>query len=177
MLVGFKAQNHPQQTRYAGSKPDVDDRALPPSDFEPLNERFRFTVDAASSIENRKCERHWTKEDNGLEQSCAGERVYCNPPYSDIMPWIRKAWRERNAELVVMLLPANRTEQRWWQDGVEPFRDRTGSVLRIEFLPGRLRFLKAGQKTIKPNERPPFGCVLCIWDWASAVMPDEATLF
>jgi phage N-6-adenine-methyltransferase len=164
MLLGFKAQNHPQQTRYAGSKRHVDDRALPRDDFQKLNERFCFTVDAASSIENRKLDRHWTIDDNGLAQPWSGERVYCNPPYSDIAPWVDKAWSETNAELIVLLLPANRTEQTWWQKGIEPYRDRPRSFLRVEFLPGRLRFLRPGQETIKPNERPPFGCVLCIWD-------------
>lgn len=166
MLLGFKSQNHPQQSRYAGSNPDVDDRALPLDVFSVFNQRFRFTVDAASSVENRKCDRHWTVKDNGLEQPWAGERVYCNPPYSDIEPWVRKAWNERQADLIVLLLPANRTEQRWWQDGIEPFRDRAGSVLQVEFLPGRLRFLKPGQQQIGPNERPPFGCVLCVWNWS-----------
>ncbi len=56
------------------------------------------------------------------------------------------------------------TVEAWWQNGIEPFRDRPGSVLRTEFLPGRLRFLKPGQEMVGPNERPPFGCVLCIWD-------------
>ena len=164
-LVGFKAQNHPQQTRYAAPNDDVDDRALPVGDFAKLDKRFRFTVDAASSIANRKCDRHWTIAENGLEQSWAGERVYCNPPYSNIWPWVCKAWDERSAELSVLLLPANRTEQKWWQNGIEPFRNRPGSVLTVEFLPGRLRFLKAGRTEIGPNERPPFGCVLCIWNW------------
>lgn len=163
-LVGFKAQNHPQQTRYAGSNRDVDDRALPQSDFEKLNQRFRFSIDAAASPENAKCKRFWTFETNGLAQSWAGERVYCNPPYSAIEPWIAKAWLETKAELIVMLLPANRTEQGWWQRGIEPKRDRALSPLTVEFLPGRQRFLKPGQLEIGPNERPPFGLVLCIWD-------------
>lgn len=165
-LVGFKAQNHPQQTRYSGSRRHVDDRALPAADFAVLNERFQFTVDAASSNENTKLDRHWTEEDNGLAQSWAGERIYCNPPFSSISPWVEKAWSERAADLIVMLLPANRTEQTWWQSQIEPFRDQPGSVLSVEFMKGRLRFLKPGQTEIKPNERPPFGCVLCIWRWA-----------
>lgn len=148
-----------------------DDRALPPEDFAVLDRRFRFTVDAASSPSNRKCERHWTIENDGLAQSWAGERVYCNPPYSDIEPWIEKAWVEKYAQLSVLLLPSNRTEQPWWQDWVEPYRDQTGSVLRVEFLPGRLRFLKPGQARIMPNERPRFGCVLCIWNWSCEPLP------
>lgn len=162
-LVGFKGQNHPQQTRYAGSKRHVDDRALPPADFAKLDRRFKFTVDVAASQENAKCKRFYTEENSGLIASWKDERVYCNPPYSDIAPWIRKAWAERQAELVVMVLPANRTEQRWWQELIEPFRDQALSPLTVEFVPGRWRFLKPGQKTIGPNERPPFGIVLCIW--------------
>lgn len=164
MFVRFKAQNHPQQTRYAGSKRHVDDRALPMKDFQALHERFSFTIDVAASEANRKLPRFYTEETNGLLASWSRERVYCNPPYSDIAPWIEKAWAEDQAELIVMLLPANRTEQRWWQTLIEPHRDRAGSRLRTEFLGGRLRFLKPGQEKIGPNERPPFGCVLCIWE-------------
>lgn len=177
MLVGFASQNHPQQTRYAGSNPDVDDRALPMDDFAMLNDRFRFTVDVAASSDNAKCRKFWTKSDDGLTQSWVGERVYCNPPYSHIRPWVAKAWAERLADLIVLLLPANRTEQSWWQKGIEPFRDRPGSVLTTEFLHGRLRFLKAGQKEIGPNERPPFGCVLCIWTWNRGPGPESKSLF
>jgi phage N-6-adenine-methyltransferase len=159
-LVGFKARNHPQQA----AKPHVDDRALTAEDFAPLHARFGFTLDAAASPENAKLPRFFTAEQDGLRWSWAGERVYCNPPYSDIRPWVEKAWREVAAELIVMLLPANRTEQGWWQDLIEPRRDSTAKF-RTEFLPGRLRFLKPGADAIKPNERPPFGCVLCIWDF------------
>lgn len=60
-----------------------------------------------------------------------------------------------------MLLPANRTEQGWWQRHIEPGR-RNGSV-RVEFLPGRMRFIVPPADTVKPNDRPPFGCCLVIW--------------
>ena len=165
MLVGFQAQNHPQQTRYAGSKRDVDDRALTPSDFAKLQNRFAFTVDVAASEKNAKLPAFFTRDDDGLAQSWAGERVYCNPPFSGIRPWVDKAWNECQADLIVMLLPANRTEQGWWQELVEPFRDG-GGILTVEFLPGRFRFLSPDhdEKGIQPNERPPFGCCLVIWN-------------
>lgn len=167
MLVGFKAQNHPQQTQYAGSKRHVDDRALTPDRFADLHQRFRFTVDVAAAVHNAKLDRFYSKENSGLEASWAGERVYCNPPYSEVAPWLEKAWKETEADLIVMLLPANRTEQKWWQQFIESRRDRPGSPLRVEFLPGRIRFLKPGQTVIGPNERPPFGCCLCIWEKGS----------
>jgi phage N-6-adenine-methyltransferase len=166
-LVGFKGQNHPQQVGKRGAKDKVDDRATSPEVFDPLNELFGFTLDVAAAAHNTKCERFYSIEDNGLEQPWAGERVWCNPPYSDIGAWVAKAhheWSRPDApELIVMLLPANRTEQGWWQDLVEPYRDVVGGGLRVKFMRGRLRFIQAGKTSIEPNERPPFGCCLLIW--------------
>jgi phage N-6-adenine-methyltransferase len=151
---------------------DIDDRATTPEDFGPLDERFHFTIDAAASPHNTKCQRFWTIEDDGLEQSWSGERVWCNPPFSNIAPWVRKAWDEFDAEMVVMLLPANRTEQGWWQEQIEPYRDR-GSRLTVEFLPGRMRFIAPGADRIGTNERPPFGCCLLIWANDARLLPKE----
>lgn len=161
-LVGFKAQNHPQQL----ARDDVDDRAITLGDFAPLNERFRFTIDACAAEHNARLPRYWSVADDAIAQSWSGERVWINPPYSNIRPFVVKAWDEwihGRPELIVMLLPANRTEQRWWQDLVEPELRSSRTDFRCEFLPGRLRFLKPGQTEIRPNERPPFGCCLLIW--------------
>lgn len=163
-LVGFRAQNHRQQVRRRGARPEVDNLQTTPEVFDPLHERFRFTLDVAALPHNAKLPRFFTPEDDGLAQPWAGERVWCNPPYSSIEPWVAKAWQEwnRGAELIVMLLPANRTEQGWWQRWVEPGRFEDGA-LRVEFLPGRLRFIKHGYDRVAPNQRPPFGCCLLIW--------------
>lgn len=162
-LLGFRAANHPQQSEARGARASVDERATDPVLFEGWHERFRLSIDAAALPHNAKLPRFWTPEDDGLRQSWAGERVWCNPPYSDVPAWVRKAWRETSAEVVVMLLPANRTEQGWWQDLVEPFRDRADTRLAVEFLRHRLRFIAPGASRIGKNERPPFGCVLLIW--------------
>lgn len=166
-LVGFKSQNHPQQTALRGARDVIDDRGTDPELFARLNQRFNFNVDVAAADHNAKLVPYFTIVDNGLEQSWAGWRVWCNPPYSAIEPWVEKAWSAA-AELVVMLLPANRTEQGWWQRRIEPFRDleREQPVnLRVEFLPGRPRFVlhSNGDDEIKPNQRPPFGLCLAIW--------------
>lgn len=165
-LVGFKAQNHPQQK----AKDAVDDRAIRMEDFEPLHRRFRFTIDAAAAPHNARLERYWTIEDDALSQSWAGERVWCNPPYSDIGAWVKKAWHEwaengdELAELVVMLLPANRTEQAWWQDHIEPYR--LDGTIGVEFMRGRMRFDRPNAVIGPKGDRPPFGCCLVIWGYA-----------
>lgn len=149
-LVGYKSKNHPEE------------------DFAPLRERFGFTIDAAASAENARLRRFWTREDDALCQNWDDERVWCNPPHSDLERWVKGAWskceRAGGPEVVVMLVPANRTEQVWWQRWIEPYRDgRHPNGPRVEFLPGRMRFLAPGATEIKPNERPPYGCCLLIW--------------
>jgi phage N-6-adenine-methyltransferase len=137
-VLGYRSRNHPQQVAVNGADDETDDRATHPVHFAQFDEDFGpFTLDVAAAAHNAKCDRFFTLETNGLAQSWAGERVWCNPPYSDIEPWIRKAWLEHpNTDGIVMLLPNNRCEQRWWQRLVEPHRDRAGSGLRCIFLPG-----------------------------------------
>lgn len=60
-LVGFQARNHPQQK----AKASVDDRGTTPEVFDPLNERFSFTVDVAATAENAKLPRYFTPEQDG----------------------------------------------------------------------------------------------------------------
>ena len=163
-LVGFQAKNHRQQT-VQGVDDSVDDRATTPQDFARFDKWLGpFTIDVAASARNAKCSRFFTRADDGLSRSWAGERVWCNPPYSSIGPWVEKAWLEHaGTSGIAMLLPANRTEQAWWQRHIEPHRDRTDSPLAVLFLPGRMRFIEPGATTIGPNERPPFGCCLATW--------------
>jgi phage N-6-adenine-methyltransferase len=165
MLIGHRSSNHPQQVDRRGPDLDVDDRTTHPSLFDPLHARFGFTVDVAASDRNHRVAPYFTRDTDGLAQSWGGHTVWCNPPYSNLGPWVAKAWREwfESQPTVVMLLPANRTEQAWWQDLVEPYRDRDDSPLRTEFLRGRQRFIRADRDDVGPNERPPFGCVLLIW--------------
>ena len=104
----------------------VDTRATDPKLFRHIDAEFHFTLDVAANADNAKCERYFTKEDDGLIQPWAGEVVWCNPPYSELRAWVAKASAETSAT-VVMLLPANRTEQPWWQEYVEPYRDGGGA--------------------------------------------------
>lgn len=163
--TGVRAKNHPQQTSTRGQDHELDDRATHPLDFADFSERFGpFTLDVAAAAHNTKCERFFTRDDDGLAQDWAGERVWCNPPYSAIAAWVRKAWDcWSSTRGIAMLLPASRTEQAWWHHLVEPYRDRAASPLTTHFIEGRMRFLKPGQTAVGANERPPFGCVLLVW--------------
>lgn len=107
----------------------------------------------------------YSKREDGLKQPWHGN-VWCNPPYSDIEPWVAKAWEEITRGKVVtisMLLPSNRTEQRWWQNLIEPVRDVEGSRLQTHFLPGRQKFGNREDPKGLSAGSPPFGVVLLFW--------------
>lgn len=161
MAIGTK---QPQSRRWSQGKA-TNDRQTHPLHFAEISERHGpFTLDVAAAAHNAKCDRYFDVDADGLTQDWSGERVWCNPPYSDITPWIRKAWSTWSTTRgIAMLLPASRTEQGWWQTLVEPYRDRPGSPLRCEFLPGRMHFLRPGHTAVQSGERPPFGCVLLVW--------------
>lgn len=79
--------------RWAGSKtPDAirQQWATPDWMFNYLNKRYgEFTVDAAASENNKKCERFFSEKDDALKQEISrGEKVFLNPPFGDIEPWI-----------------------------------------------------------------------------------------
>lgn len=153
----FAVRNHPNQVKHRGDVlEDVDVRPTPDDLYLPLDARFGFTLDAAASADNAKCGTYFTITDNGLYRDWSGHTVWCNPPYSRIRPWVSKAWDSHLVcPAIVLLLPANRTEQGWWQDLVEPYRDRPASRLTVEFLRGRTVFGGKGHA--------PFGCCLLIW--------------
>src|SRR5512146_2479857 len=156
MFPGFVPHNHPNAQKKRGVDDSIDDRETPASVFDPLHAEFAFTLDAAASRENFRyphyCtlagtydERVGTEFDarHGLEYPWAGERVWINPPFSVLRPWIERSWDEP-AELVCILLPNNRAEQPFYQELIEPFRDRPGSVLTTRNLPKRRPFLYKG---------------------------------
>jgi len=130
-----------------------------------------FDLDVAACAESCHGRRYYDKTQNGLTLPWFG-RVWCNPPYSDIAPWVAKTWAELargEVSCVAMLIPATRTEQRWWQDWIEPHRDRgpvesCGAYAQLDthFLPGRTSFARPGSGGVGQSGAP-FGCVLLVW--------------
>jgi DNA adenine methylase len=148
----------------------------PPELFETLDREFSFTLDPCANEENAKADRFYTADQNGLLQSWAGERVFMNPPYSEIKAWARKAYEEARAgALVVSLVPA-RTGSKWFREYMAP---------------GEVRFLTRRLKFLLPNGEPAphsagFDSAVVIlgpgrepvteyWDWEESPRPNEAT--
>jgi phage N-6-adenine-methyltransferase len=109
-----------------------DDWPTPPELFALLDREFGFELDVCASPTNAKCERYFTRDDDGLAQLWGGV-CWMNPPYGErIGEWMAKAHlAARDGATVVCLVPA-RTDTAWWWDHA-----RHGEV---RFLRGRLRF-------------------------------------
>ena len=92
-------------------EPTRQQAGTPQALFDMLHGSCRFTVDACAVEHNHKMDRYWSPIDDGLAQSWEGERVWCNPPYEDIGPWLAKG---QTATLAAFLLPV-RTDRQWWR--------------------------------------------------------------
>lgn len=130
------------------------DWETPPEFFAALHDEFCFTLDAAASHENAKLPRYFTPEEDGLNRSWSGERVWCNPPYGrEISRWIEKA-AASDAELSVLLIPARTDTQAW-------HRHIFGRA-EVRFVEGRVNFVSNHNN--KPvRSRAPFPAAVVIF--------------
>jgi len=135
-------------------RPIRDSWQTPLTLFNNLNKEFCFNFDVCASHENRLVKNnYWTKEDNSLTKDW-GVRNWCNPPYSDIGPWVDKAIIEHTrGNTIVMLVPAD-TSVKW-------FKQAYDSCNEVRFISGRISFINSvTQKPVNGNNK---GSVLFIW--------------
>lgn len=120
------------------------DYQTPPEFLAAVKNRLRirdFDVDVAASKENAVCEYYYDEASDGLAQSWQVPEpesgwAWCNPPYSNIQPWVHKAHEEaRNGVNIALLVPAS-VGANWWRECVEPFA-------YAAFLNGRITFVGA----------------------------------
>lgn len=100
----------PYVKHYEGERKQ--DRPTPREFFDKLHSRFHFTLDGAASPENALLGRY-TTEFGG--PSWTRERVFCNPPWSNIRPFVEQA---PTAEFACLLVPA-RTNCKWFHRALE----------------------------------------------------------
>lgn len=100
--------------------------------FDALDKEFGFTLDPCSNGENAKCEKYFTMFDSGLTKDWGQETVFMNPPYSECLDWMRKAYGAAQAGATVVCLVPSRTDTEWWH--------RFAMKGEIRFLKGRLKF-------------------------------------
>lgn len=115
--------------------------------FDALHREFAFTLDGASEPGNGLLPAASTVEH---PISWEGHRVFCNPPWSNIRPFVEQAVE---ADLAVFLVPA-RTNVAWFHRALD-----LGAMPR--FFQGRPRF-ELPEHTGKSHNSP-VDCVLLIF--------------
>lgn len=123
--------------------------------FERLRERFDFQIDAAADYENALLPLYYDEKLNGLEQPWVSW-TFCNPPYKNILPWVKKAIEEaKRGNASVLLVPA-RFETEWFRQG-HPYA-------YVEYIYPRVAF-------VGPKDQPPHASCLMIFSAASVISP------
>lgn len=133
-----------------------------------------FDLDVCTTSKLAKCSNYYTLDGpdprDGLIEPWEGN-VFCNPPFSHVGAWVDKAWKEhlRDQDRVICLIvPSNRTEQPWWQEHVEPYRDAPRQhQLKTINLPRRRLFNDENDQPILNKYgkvgSPEFGTTLLVW--------------
>ncbi len=124
--------------------------------FDYYNKRFSFTTDVAASRENKLCFSYIDEGNDALDyETHWGGVNWCNPPYSDIMPWVTRAVVEMiHGHKTVMLIPAD-TSVKW-------FKSAFDNCTECHFISGRLAFINADtQKPVSGNNK---GSVVFVFD-------------
>ena len=107
--------------------------------FEQLNQIFNFTLDAACTSENCLCKYGFCFDRgiDALQNSWKGQRVFCNPPFSQKAAFIEKAYNEvinGDCPVVVMVLPSNCQDSKAFQQYIK-------KKFFYETLSGRVAFI------------------------------------
>lgn len=110
--------------------------ATPQDLFDKLNNKYHFTLDPCSTIENHKCEKFYTIEDDGLIKDWSNDIVFVNPPYDrELYKWVKKCYEESLKGTKIVLLIPSRTDTKYFHE----FLYNKNNV-KIEFIKGRLKF-------------------------------------
>ena len=121
--------------------------------FNTIDKEFNFVCDVAASYKNTFCKAYLDETQNSL--LCSWSSInWCNPPYSNITPWAKKAIEQHKlGKTIVMLVPAD-TSVKWFKIAYE-------SCNEVRFISGRISFINAEtQKPVNGNNK---GSVLFIW--------------
>lgn len=133
---------------------NTDDWETPDAFFQALDGEFHFVLDAAANSKNAKCDRYYSKEQDGLSKTWQfGGAVWCNPPYGrNIYKWVQKAsYEAKKGTTVVMLLPAS-TDTKW-------FHEMIYTKAEVRFVQGRLKFKSDG----KEKDRATFPSMIVVF--------------
>lgn len=159
------------------------DWRTPPALFQLLTNEFHFTMDGAASEADALCKNFLSGPHREGGCDCAlcfhigcpayflDERIFVNPPYADLLPWVKvfAEWRDLEAT-VVALLPA-KSDTEWFSAVVNSANEIRLMSRRVQFIdpdtgkPGANSNNGGSMIAIwRPGPRPP-QAFAWLWDW------------
>jgi phage N-6-adenine-methyltransferase len=114
--------------------------------YNALDKEFGFTLDAAASRNNKKCENYLgpdhpnpTKQ-NSLKAHWQGT-VFCNPPYGrTVNQWVQHAKEQAQQGATVVMIVMACTDTNWWHE-------QAWKAAEIRLVQGRVSFNRSnGEK-------------------------------
>lgn len=122
--------------------------------YAALNDEFNFAFDVCAETETAKCKDFWTIEDDSLSRdwqtalsdSTPNQWLWCNPPYSNISPWVEKAIEAQLNGVGTAMLVMCDPSVKWFARALEYCSE-------VRFITrGRLAFLRNGSPGIGNNK-------------------------
>lgn len=116
--------------------------------------RIKFKLDVCANSTNAKCHRYYTIEQNSLIQEWS-DLNWCNPPYSNIGDFVRKAIKDKKETW--FLIPS-RTDRDWFHEAIN-------SGAHVIFLEGLLAFISINAISfdeLNGKKKSPFACLILI---------------
>ena len=115
--------------------------ATPQTVYDVMNNEFNFTMDICANDYNFKHVNYLTIKDDALtynfdQPELVGNYVWCNPPYSKVMPWVELAVKNQALGIGTVMLVKNDCSTKWYMLALEraqEIRDVVGG--RLSFVP------------------------------------------
>jgi phage N-6-adenine-methyltransferase len=146
-VIAPKARRRAPERSYwgAGDKQDRDSRFTPPDFMAAIYAAFGdVDLDPCANEHSPVVAQRrilLSEGGDGLAEDWSGRLVFVNPPFSELLRWLRRAheqWQVGHVETVVCLVPV-RTDSAWFHDALSADAD-------IYLLKGRVRFLDSAGK-------------------------------
>ena len=126
----------------ASKKGYSDKWQTPKSIYDPLNAEFNFNFDP--------CPITWKEGDPDALETDWGTSTFCNPPYSRVADFVKKAVNEcKKGKTIVMLINAC-VDTKWFHEYIY-----NKNYAQVRFVKGRISFIDPTNPTKKqPSPRP-----------------------
>lgn len=108
----------PSQQQISNTPKHIRDRlATPDYLYDWLCQFYKFDIDLAAEETTAKCQQYYSDKDSAFKHSWhrEGATGFCNPPYSDIEPWLHKAIAESIMGFTTVMVLPTMNGQAYWE--------------------------------------------------------------